>query len=77
MAGLLDYAGMQNPGLDTPLKQRMASKINASSKSLYDFCLVHIAHLLCLMSDYFALQIHAGYGNYRPNSGFVVVPLDH
>jgi hypothetical protein len=46
MAGSLDYACTQNPGLDTPLKQRMASKINTYGKSLYDFCLIHIAHLL-------------------------------
>jgi len=46
MAGSLDYAGAQNPGLVAPLKQRMASKINTNGKNLYGFCLIHIAHLL-------------------------------
>jgi hypothetical protein len=71
MAGSLDYAGTQNPGLDTPLKQRMASKINTNDKSLYDFYLIHIAHLLCLMSDQLALQGRVGCDNYRSNPRFV------
>lgn len=49
MAGPLDYARTQNPELGTPLKRRMASKINTNGKSLNCFCLVHIAHLLCLI----------------------------
>ena len=47
MTGLSDYARTQNPGLSTPLKQGMASKINTNGKNLYCFCLVHTAHLLC------------------------------
>jgi hypothetical protein len=65
MAGSLDYAGTQNPGLGAPLKQRMASKINTNGNNLYCFCLVHIAHLLCLMSDQFALQDRVRHDNYK------------
>jgi len=48
MAGSLDYAGTQNPGLSTPLKQRVASKINTNGNNLYCFGLIHIARLFML-----------------------------
>jgi len=57
MAGSLDYAGTQNPGLSTQLKQRMASKINTNNNLRY-FCLIHDAHLLCLIDDQLALRDH-------------------
>lgn len=72
---------MQSPALRTPLKRRMASKINTNDNDLDSLHLIHIARLLpsiWVPPRKTRLQ-NKGFQdnrNYRPNPEFVNLGID-